>query len=110
MTFPPIKPGDLPWIMLIIAVCFLIGSILIFCGMTFSAALLADGESGGAAAVRYQQGVFDCVDGVHSGRFESGDDEHMNDGTHKRMCDEIRRIAGEIAEAAVEKRHPKTVE
>lgn len=105
MKFPQIKPGDAKCILLTAAVSFAVGAVLTFSVMTI---ISADG-GGKISQVRYEQNLFlalECGDEAHRevhGNAEAGNERDL---FHAEVCDEMRRIA----EAAVEKHHPKAVE
>jgi hypothetical protein len=110
LTSPHIKPVDARCIALVGVVSFLVGVIMTFSIMTIAGASSADGNEEEVSMVRYQQNLFDCLDDVHRGGAGHGAVGQPHDARHKKICDEMRRIAEETVQAAVEKHHPKAVE
>lgn len=106
MTFSHIKPGDARCILLVAGVSFLVGVVLTFSVMTI---MSADGSDQKISQVRYEQNLFlalECGDGTNReihGNAEAGDERDL---FHAEVCDEMRRIA----DAAVERYHPKAFE
>lgn len=106
MKFTQINPGDAKCILLIAAVSFLVGVVLTFSVMTI---MSVDSGDKKISQVRYEQNLFlalECGDGAHRevhGNAEAGNERDL---FHDEVCDEMRRIA----EAAVERHHPKAVE
>ena len=107
MNFPQINPGDAKCILLTAAVSFAVGVVLTFSVMTI---MSADGGGKKISQVRYEHGGLECSDGIHRGNVEPSGGNHADNARHKTLCDEMRRIAKEIAQTAVEEHHPKAVE
>jgi len=101
--------GDVAWLHLIAAVCWLLGAILVFCAVTISPVCHDDDPPHRPLSqIRYEQNLFlamSCEDEIHRGTpaEDVTEDGHPNDAARKRLCEEMRRIAEKVAA----KYHPK---
>ncbi len=106
-----VKAGDVAWVHLTAAVCWLLGAILFWCLGTIGSCSSAedDGEKRKSSRVKYEQNMFwamSCEDEARHRSHENTDNGHSREDLHRKMCDEMRRVA----EAAVAKYHPREPE